>query len=247
MNESGKPLLALDSSTSTASVAVGDGARVYAEVLVDQPRTMDRRGRSSTPGHSSALLPTIDHALRAAGLAPGDLGAVVVGAGPGSFTGLRIAAATAKGIVHALGLPMFAYSSLLAMAAQAWASDRVVCALVDARGRDVFAGFYDFEGGVRAVRPPAAMNIDAVLPIVTDHRAMCLGDGAEKHRKELEAVGGLVAPRHFHAPRAAALLWLAHQEPEMGRVASPAGWEPDYLRASGAERIAAKRASGEAS
>ena len=89
------PVLALDCSTSTATVAFGGVDRAVVEV-------------SSAAGaaHSSTLLPSIDMMMSAAGLTPADLAAVVVGAGPGSFTGLRIAAATAKGIVHALGIPL---------------------------------------------------------------------------------------------------------------------------------------------
>lgn len=128
------PILALDTSTETGSVAVGRGGRLLAEATL-----------SVGPGHSSALLPAVDWVVRAAGLAPGDLAAVVVGGGPGSFTGLRIAAATAKGMVRALGVPLFAYSGLLAAAAGHWGAGRPVCALFDARRRDVYAGCWRLE------------------------------------------------------------------------------------------------------
>ena len=88
------PVLALDSSTPGGSVAVGVDGRVAAEVSLDPGR-----------GASSLLLPAVDRAVREAGLAPGDLAAVVAAGGPGSFTGLRIAAATAKAVVRALEVP----------------------------------------------------------------------------------------------------------------------------------------------
>ncbi|MQA88671.1 MAG: tRNA (adenosine(37)-N6)-threonylcarbamoyltransferase complex dimerization subunit type 1 TsaB [Gemmatimonas sp.] len=244
MMASRRPLLAIDSSTSTATIAVGDGSRVLVEIAVDTP--LPGSGRFPTrAGHSSTLLPTIDHALELAGLAPKQLGGVVVGAGPGSFTGIRIAAATAKGIVGALALPFFAYSSLLALATHAWASERFICPLLDARGPDVYAATYRFDPGVVVVRSPVAADIGVVTQEVAAlPDAVCIGDGAMKHRAELEAAGATVAPALYRWPRAASLLWLADAAAEMGRVRDPPSWEPQYLRASGAERIAAARSRG---
>jgi tRNA threonylcarbamoyladenosine biosynthesis protein TsaB len=224
------PVLALDTSTGVGSVAVGEGERLLAEIAL-----------TVGSGHSSALLPAIDGALRSAGLEARELAAVVVGGGPGSFTGVRIAAATAKGIVHAAGIPMFAYSSLLAAAAASWGSDRPVCALFDARRRDVYAACYRFGARVEVVTAPEALVLDEVLarfrggppPLFT-------GEAAVIHREEIEREPGTrVVPAHLAAPRASALLALLRAMPEAGRVAEPAHWEPDYVRASGAERIGA--------
>jgi tRNA threonylcarbamoyladenosine biosynthesis protein TsaB len=232
MTEATRPLLAIDTSTSTGSVAVGTADALLAEVSL-----------SVRAGHSSAILPAVDYALRSAGLAPADLGGVVVGGGPGSFTGLRISGATAKGMVHALGLPLFSYSGLMAAAAQAWASEsRAVCALFDARGRDVFAACYRFEDGAEVILPPSALTLDELIDRFRMEPLLFVGDGALRHQDEIRAEsGGIVAPAVFCSPRAASLLWLAGIAPGLGRVADPAAWEPDYLRASGAERIAAAR------
>src|SRR5690606_12604773 len=144
------PVLALDSSTSTGSVAVGGADGLLAEVVL-------RVG----PGHSSSLLPAVDQAMRAAGLAPADLRAVVVAGGPGSFTGVRVAASTAKGMVQALGVPLLAFSGLLAAASAGWGAGGPVCALFDARRRDVFAACYRFPHGgsaaVEVVMEPEAL------------------------------------------------------------------------------------------
>jgi tRNA threonylcarbamoyladenosine biosynthesis protein TsaB len=232
MTEAGRPLLALDTSTSTGSVAVGTADALLAEV------SLSVRG-----GHSSAILPAMDYALRSAGLRPADLGGVVVGGGPGSFTGLRIAGATAKGVVHALGIPLLSFSGLLAAAAQAWASgSRPVCALFDARGRDLFAACYRFDSGVEVILPPTALTVDEVIQSFRGEPMIFVGDGALRHAEEIRsAAGGVIAPAIFSAPRAGTLLWLASIAREDGRVDDPAAWEPDYLRASGAERIAAAR------
>jgi tRNA threonylcarbamoyladenosine biosynthesis protein TsaB len=229
------PILALESSTSIGSVAVGDTSGVFAEVV-----------RNVAGGHSSALLPAADEALKSAGLRPRDLAAVVVGSGPGSFTGLRIAAATAKGMLRALQVPLFGYSGLLATAAAAWSAPGPVCALFDARRRDVFAACYRFGGRreVEVLLEPEALALEAVIERFRDGEPpLFVGEGAELHREELMGeLGARVGPAHLAQPRASALIWLAATVPEMGRVEDPTGWEPEYLRASGAERIAARAA-----
>jgi len=232
------PLLALDSSTEVGSVAVGRGDEILAEISL-------RVGA----GHSSALLPAIDEAMRLAAVAPDELAGVVVGAGPGSFTGLRVAAATAKGIVHARNIPLFALSTLEVIAAGSAASSGPVCALIDARRGDVFAACYRFaadDGGSEEILAPCVRPLEEVLRNLSGADGVLFtGPGAERHRVEIEAAGGRVAPAHLHAPRAGALLWLAAEVPVRAAVADPARWEPTYLRASGAERIRAAGVSGE--
>lgn len=228
-------MLALDTSTSVGSVAVGEGGRLLAEVVLNVGS-----------GHSSALLPAIDRALKSARVEARNLAAVVAGAGPGSFTGVRIGAATAKGIVHATGAPLFAYSSLLAAAAGCWGAGRPVCALFDARRRDVYAACYRFGEEVEELVAPEAVTLDEVLdrfrggtpPLFT-------GEAAVIHSEEIvRESGARVMPGFLASPRASALLALLRVQPMAGRVEDPARWEPQYVRASGAERIAAAAAAG---
>lgn len=231
-------MLALDTSTRMGSVGVGTADEVFAEVSV-----------SVGAGHSSALMPAVDDVLRSAGLRAADLGGVVVGGGPGSFTGLRIAGATAKGIVHALDLPLYAFSSLLATAVQAASAPGPVCALFDARGRDVYAATYRFTPVPETVAAPAVLTLDEVIGRYSNSEpAVFVGDGAVRHREELHRqLGARVLDAHFGWPRATALIWLSAVMPRVGLVSSPATWEPEYLRASGAERIAATRNREESS
>jgi tRNA threonylcarbamoyladenosine biosynthesis protein TsaB len=227
------PVLALDSSTAGGSVAVAADGRLLAERVLP-----------STAGASSLLMPAVDEAMRDAGLAPRDLAAIVVAGGPGSFTGLRIAAATAKALVRALGVPLFAYSGLLASAAAERREPRPVCALFDARNREVFAGCWQFTAdGFRELLAPAILSVDEVIAALAGLRPLAVGDGAALHAAELGAAFGAdaVRPLGEESP-AAGLIWLARTVPEAGHVAAPAAWEPEYLRASGAERIAAARA-----
>ena len=228
-------MLALDTSTSVGSVAVGAGDRLLAEVVMNVG-----------PGHSSALMPAVDQALRSAGIVPRELAAVVVGGGPGSFTGVRIGAATAKGIVHALGIPLFAYSGLLAAAAGSWGAERPVCALFDARRRDVYAACYRLGVGVEELFGPEALTVDALLERFRGGEVpLFTGEAAVLHREELaRELGARVVPAQLAVPRASALLALLAAAPEAGRVPDPARWEPEYVRASGAERMAAVAAGG---
>jgi tRNA threonylcarbamoyladenosine biosynthesis protein TsaB len=228
-------VLAFDSATPVATVAVGIEGEVVMETSLQD-----------AAGHSASLLPAIDKSMASVGLQPTDLDAIVVGGGPGSFTGVRIAAATAKGLVHALEVPLFAYSSLLATAVLGRGSKGPVCALFDARGRDLYAATYTFEPQLTVVHPPSAVTVDDLVNIFENQVPLFVGDGAIRHADELTArLGAKPQPPHFAGPRASCLIWLADNVPEMGRVPDAAVWEPSYLRLSGAERIAAtKRASG---
>jgi tRNA threonylcarbamoyladenosine biosynthesis protein TsaB len=191
-----------------------------------------------TARHSESLLPAIDLALRSAGLAPKELAGIVVGGGPGSFTGVRVAGATAKGLLRVLEIPFFAYSGLLALAAGAGAAGEPVCALFDARREEVYAACYRFpaEGGIETILEPTVQPLRAVLGELESLSPVYAGDGALRYRDVIEAAGGRIAPAFLAVPRASALLWLADLDPEGGRVADPTAWEPEYLRAAGAER-----------
>lgn len=225
------PVLALDSSGRAAYVAVGVGGRVVAEEAV-----------SARANASSALLPAVDRVVRAAGLAPAELAAVAVGGGPGSFTGLRIAAATAKAIVRARGIPLHAWSGLLAAAAAHREGGGAVCALFDARNRDVYAGCWRLGPRVDEVMPVSAMSIDDIVSRFADEDVRFVGEGALLHADLLADAFGAEAVAREERSLAAGLLWLARTVPDAGRVADPAAWEPEYVRASGAERIAARGA-----
>ena len=220
------PLLAIDTSSPLGGVAVGIGDRLLAEVTL-----------GVQVKHSEALLPAVAFVLERARMVPSDLEGIVVGAGPGSFTGVRIAAATAKGLVYALGVPLFAYSSLAGLAALSGPiiPDRAVCALFDARRTDVYAACYRFPaaGGFQVLLQPVALNVEALLAEVSGFSPLFVGDGALRHASLLSA-HGQVGSAYSAVPRASGLLWLARADGSAGRVARPADWVPDYSRPPGA-------------
>ncbi len=218
--------LAIETSTQLGSIAVGHGRAVLAEVVL-----------GLRVKQSAALLPAIEYALASAQVGKPDLARVVVGGGPGSFTGLRVAGATAKALARALDVPLFAYSGLAALAA-ATASDRTICAMFDARRDEVYCACYRFPEfrSIEVLMQPAPRQVSDVLTRTDVNEVLFVGDGALRHGDAILAAGGKLAPAHFAVPRAAALLWLADAAPAGGRVENISEWEPLYLRESGAER-----------
>ena len=217
--------VAIETSTSLGSVAVGYGDQLVSECALAVRAT-----------HSETVLPELSRLLERAGLEPDQVERVVVGAGPGSFTGVRIAASLAKGWCHARRVPLYAYSSLRAVAASVGVS--YVCALFDARRGEVYAEAYDDGALAEPLFGPVVAPFEEVLVRLEPTAAWSfVGEGAQRHREAIQARGGSVLAPHLGVPRAAALLWLTHQDPA-GEVKDVSIWEPEYVRASGAERQA---------
>jgi tRNA threonylcarbamoyladenosine biosynthesis protein TsaB len=214
--------VAVETSTAKGSVAVWKGGLAFEQTLQIQGT------------HSELMLPALDHALRVTGTSPDEVEAFVIGAGPGSFTGVRIAASLGKGWAMARGTPLYAYSSLLAVAAGS-GSCRSVCAMFDARRAQVYAACYDLSTHrLTEQLAPAAWDAEELLGTLSRRglRPVFVGEGAIVHRSSIEAVckDAIVLPEHLGVPRAASLLWLRAVAPELGRVNAPEGWEPSYVR-----------------
>jgi tRNA threonylcarbamoyladenosine biosynthesis protein TsaB len=163
-------LLALDTSTSTASVALFDGQHVVSE-------TTWLAGRE----HSTRLLVEIDVALERIGRTAPDLTGLVVARGPGSFTGVRVALSVAKGMAAGLGIPLWGVNSLDALALAAGNADLLVRAVLEA-GRGRYAsGLY--AGGV-AVEPPRLATLDELAELIQD-RTVVIGELGRAARTRL--------------------------------------------------------------
>jgi tRNA threonylcarbamoyladenosine biosynthesis protein TsaB len=217
--------LAIETSTPSASVALGDDTGLLAEARL-----------SMRVSHSESVMPDLVRLFEREKLSRGDIDAVVVGAGPGSFTGVRVAAAIAKGLCFAGGIRLYAYGGLLTVAAGTGVPSRV-CALLDARRDEVYAAAYSSTRPLREALEPSVLGIDRVLDRLAPVGDWTFaGDAALRSAERIEAGGGRVLPPEFAVPRAATLLRLVREYPELGRIAQAGEWEPSYLRASGAER-----------
>ena len=208
-----------DTSGVTGSVAVARGADVLARA------TLGDRGE-----HASRLIPTIADVLGEAGIARSELRGVVVGEGPGSFTGVRVAAATAKGLAHALDCPIWAISSLVAAALSVEGSG-IRYVLFDARSDRVYGACYGIGGiGVETIIPPHGGALRSVLDNAVPPGAVFLGEGAEVHRHAIEGAGFPVATGPVIHPSADGLFRYLALHPDAPPVTAVPLWEPRYIR-----------------
>lgn len=222
--------LAIDTSTREGSVALGivGGGR--------RPELLGEQTLRVSATHSETVLPAVDQLLRGGGTDALELEAVVVGAGPGSFTGVRIGAALARGICFPRRSELFAYSSLAAIAAGTGATGPVL-ALLDARREQVYAAGY--AGGEEAFAerlPPRAGALDELLEELDVSEWSFAGVLSGSQRATIERAGGALLAPERGRPSGTGLLRLVHCAPDRGRVKDPAHWEPDYVRVSSAER-----------
>jgi tRNA threonylcarbamoyladenosine biosynthesis protein TsaB len=192
-------LLALDTSTPTARVAVVGG---YDALLAEAEATVDR--------HSAHVLRLCDLVLRAAGLRAADLTGIACGAGPGSFTGLRVGLAVAKGLALATGLPLIMVPSLEALAKDISDSGaglpEVPC--IDAGKGEVYAALAgdDF-------KEPLRLTPEALAARLTDHGPCVIaGNGADRYAAVLDAVlPANVSRATVAGPSARSIAWLGMQ------------------------------------
>jgi tRNA threonylcarbamoyladenosine biosynthesis protein TsaB len=217
--------LAMDTSGPVGHVAVARGPTVLAR------RRLERKGE-----HASGLVPAIDEALAEASVDLEELAGIVVGEGPGSFTGVRIGAATAKGLARARDLPLWAVSSLAA-AALGDDGHGVRYVLFDARGDRVYAACYAVgASGVDTLVPPCATDLRTLLASDVPLGAAFAGDGAERHRYAIEGAGFTVLEEPVGEPSGEALVRFLSLHRQAPPVLALGTWEPRYVKASSAER-----------
>lgn len=232
-------ILALDSSGLVASVAVVENDTMLAEYTVNYKKT-----------HSQTLLPMMDVIAKMIELDLKTVDAVAVAAGPGSFTGLRIGSATAKGLGLALGKPLVAVPTLEALAYNLYGTERVICPMMDARRNQVYTGLYHFVGEkIETLMPQKAMGIQELLERLNEmgKSVIFLGDGVSVHQdtiKERCRVPYQFAPAHVNKQRAAAVGALGLVYYKEGKIQTAQEHQPEYLRVSQAERERAARMDG---
>ena len=224
-------VLGIESASLVASVAMVQDGQMTAEYTLNLKKT-----------HSQTLLPMIDQMMQLLGEDISTVDAIAVSAGPGSFTGLRIGASTAKGIAFVTGKPLVSVPTMDAMAYGVYGTDAVICPMLDARRKQVYTGLYRWtETGFTVVKPQwmsDAGDLCAELNRLGE-RAVLLGDGADAVRDVIERelrVPYTFAPVPANRQRGASVAALGEQMALRGETVGAAEFRPDYLRKSQAER-----------
>lgn len=231
-------ILGIESASLTASAAIWEDGIIVAEYTVNFKKT-----------HSQTLLPMIEEICRMTEQDLHTLDAIAVSEGPGSFTGLRIGSATAKGLGLALDLPLIPVPTLDAMAYQCFDAVSSICPIMDARRGQVYNGIYEWENGTFMVKTPSrAIDMKAVIEEInmSGGPVIFLGDGVPV---QLEAIRQQVKVPYYLAPatmnrqRAAAVAALGAERYAAGEKQTAAEHAPVYLRPSQAERVRGEQTS----
>ena len=228
-------ILALDSSGLVATVAILEDEQTIAEYTVNYKKT-----------HSQTLLPMLDEIVKMTEFDLSTVDAIAVAGGPGSFTGLRIGSATAKGLGLALDKPLIHIPTVDGMAYQLFGNGGLICPIMDARRNQVYTGIYRFEKDFEIVEEQMAISVQELIEKLNAYgeKVTFLGDGVPVYKAQLEEglrVEVSYAPAHMNRQSAAAVGALAMKYFIEGKTESAREHQPDYLRLSQAERERAEK------
>ena len=207
-------ILGIESASLVASVAIVTDDVITAEYTVNLKKT-----------HSQTLLPMIDEIVKMLEVPLESIDAIAVSGGPGSFTGLRIGSATAKGLGLALKKPLIHVPTMDAMGYCLYGASALICPMLDARRQQVYTGLYRYEEKFEIVKEQYITDIHALIAELNERgeRVIFLGDGVPVNRA--------VKRRFSIFQIALGAVYLAE-----GKTETAAEHKPDYLRKSQAER-----------
>lgn len=236
-------ILALDSSGLVASAAVVEDDILVAEYTVNYKKT-----------HSQTLMPMLAAIKEMTELDLETVDAIAIAAGPGSFTGLRIGSATAKGLGLALDKPIVEVPTVEGLAYNLWGSDKVICPLMDARREQVYTGLFCFEKtengyDMQIIKEQCAVAVSDIIEEINGlgKEVIFLGDGVPVYRAKMEEslkVPYSFAPAHANRQRAASVATLAGVYYRQGKTVHAREHQPEYLRLSQAERERMEQENG---
>ena len=244
--ENNMRILAIDSSGLVATVAVVEEenkiSKTIAEYTINYKKT-----------HSQTLLPMLDEIVKMTDMNLDTIDAIAVAGGPGSFTGLRIGSATAKGLGLALKKPLIHIPTVDGLAYNLCYTDRIICPIMDARRNQVYTGIYQMDGDkLQVLEAQMAVEIDELAKKLCTYGkpVIFLGDGVPVHKDRLEKelmtnYDIAFAPAHMNQQRAAAVGMLGIQYYKEGKTETAMEHKPDYLRVSQAEREREERLKAE--
>lgn len=223
-------ILAFETSAKAGSVALLNGETLLGESYCNTGLT-----------HSQTMMPMAEQLLKICGMTPGDVDAVAVAAGPGSFTGVRIGVAAAKGFAWGGEIPCYGVSTLEAMALGLGVDQGYVLPVMDARRQQVYNALFHFAGGTaERLCPDRAISLEDLAEEIKNlsEHVFLVGDGSVLCYNTLKGrVPQLVLPsEHRMHQRAAGVGLAALQMIARGETGDGAALQPNYLRLSQAER-----------
>ncbi len=226
-------ILAIEASGPVAGCALLEDETLTAEYSVQYKKK-----------HSQSLVPMLNEMKEMLDLDLSSIDFIAVTAGPGSFTGLRIGAATVKGLGLALDKPVLPVPTVDSLACGLYGTDRVICPLMDARRQQVYTGIYENKDGLRVLEPQCVTALTEITGKLNElgREVIFLGDGVPVNEEALRdemKVPYLIAPAHLNRQRAASTAVRAAQiYAEKGEEAlvSADDFRPEYLRVPQAER-----------
>ena len=227
-------ILALETSAKAVSAAVSEDGKILCSGYQDTGLT-----------HSRTLMPIVEHILKNTGLTVADMDAIAVAAGPGSFTGIRIGVAAAKGLAFAADKPAVGVSTLAAMARNVAFCDGLVICAMDARRQQVYNALFEAKDGqLTRLTPDRAIDLEELAEeLRSDPRPKTVvGDGAKLCLAHLTAAGipCRLAPAHLVMQNAMSVALEAEAMAAKGKLVSAQALEPVYLRPAQADRLRQK-------
>ncbi len=224
-------ILAIDGSGLAASVAILEDEKLVAEYTINYKLT-----------HSHTLMPMINEICNMVKEDLSTIDAIGVTSGPGSFTGLRISAGTAKGMALGLDIPIVGIPTLDAIANNIPYTHHIICPIMDARRNHVYTALYKWENEILVrLTDHLVIPIDDVIKMAKDHteKVIFMGDGIDVYKESISSSLGdqaYFAPPSLRLQRASTIAILAMAEFKAGNTISHMDFAPTYLRPSQAER-----------
>ena len=218
-------ILAMDTSSVNATVAVGDENKILGEYTVAGERA-----------HSQIIMPMLEDLLSRCGISLKDIDVFVVALGPGSFTGLRIGLAAMKTFASTLDKKIIGISSLDEVAANFTMSDKYICPIFDARRSDVYNAVYKDNEKITHDR---ICHIDTVLNEMADKEVIFAGDAVGKYKEKILGASNpnwKIAPLHLSTQSASSLIYAAQKRIQNEAYDNADNLLPIYIRPSQAER-----------
>jgi len=221
-------ILALDTSSTVASVAILNENKIVAEYSINYKMT-----------HSVTLMQILENIIKISGIELSDMDAFAINAGPGSFTGLKIGGATVKGLAYVFNKPIISVETTLSLAYNIYIKEGLVCPVMDARRDRVYSGIYEYDNyRLKCLLKQDAYELLYLIDKINsmDKNVVFVGDGADVYKELIikNCKNAVFAPPHLLSQRAGSVAFAAKIKYEEGKYDTAFNHKPIYLRESSA-------------